>query len=277
MSDSQASTVPGTDEEARAMAIQKFQQARQEDQDSAAKTPTEKIRRMPATPSLRKVMSDPLLHQTAPEGATQDPSKTSKTKKITGKKTKGKAAKGRKTKGKKKTMKKGKVLKPNGEKPKKTPTSEKPCAAATSTSAPPTSSQQPKPAAVAETATPVVETKVTVKEEPKAPAPAAPTASTASAVPAAPGQVQPAPVGIPASTVQSVLNRAKTGDVTQGSNLSSRPVPDPTAARLAEIASAKSGNPTDDPLRKAPKPRDKVTHNRRNRFYRSLESVLVVN
>ena len=234
---SDATTVPGTDEEARSMAIAKYKQSLAE--NNQAVTPEDKTRRMPATPStsLPRASSVPILMdeaKSAQQSTTEDNKKTKQVKK----------------KNKQNNTKKI---------PQDTGPGTSPATPAATAHVTPTKPTVPSPMAPSEPtlppstpstpATPSVQSPV-VKQEPSQ---EVPPPSVPHETPRAPEQ----PAGTPA--VHSIMNRAQTADL----DALQKKAPEQTTA-----------SPTAETRVRVRNERDKFIHNRRQRFYRSLESFL---
>ena len=303
---SPATTVPASDEEARSMALASYEQSKSQNMQ----TPEDKIRRAPATPhtSLVRISSQPIFSdppagkanqadpaaekanqadphadkasqadsrankEPAQKNKKQQPKKTQKNKIKSQKGKKGvKKSSMKKNKGKGKGKKPNKLAEKKGNEIRGGKHLPPPATAAQAAETPASLPEQP------------------VKQEPcQEPAPKQPKLER-------PASPEPDP-----ATVQSMLNRAMTEDLRKhnaalppGAAIgTAQATPCSTAAPNAPGApagqSAPPGKtlpgkiPPNDPppppptleLRVGRKPRDKTLHNRRMRFYRSLDSFL---
>ena len=312
---SDASTIPATDEKARAMALAKLKQARAE--EAAIQTPEDKIRRMPATPNLRKVSSDPIFPPAVVDGQESQPKnsegkatgslageakqkaqpkqsqanngskkKTTKTRKAKGKKTqKGSSKKVKKSHSKKAgkaAAKKGANNTASASKQQQAETQKSTqaiaqAAAAAASEIKPVKVKDEKDAqkAVVEPA-PKAAPPVAAKADKAAPDPKA-AAPAAASEPSTPAT--PAPAEESKSTaVQALLNRAQTADLSPSPTASAN-APTPAAPNAPRALTPIERLDTPPDVLRPPKHvnRDKNAHNRRMRFYRSLSSLLAVN
>ena len=228
---SPASTVPADDDTARAQAIASYQ-------NSKMKTPEERIRRMPATPTVkqptlsREVQSVEVLGsggETEKKGDRKPSSQKSKAKKRN-LKVKGKS-------GKSKTKSTTKDKKTSAPKPAdKTPR----------TSVTPTGSGTSIPAVAANPPSGPQSTLL-------------PRQCSVIGSPDLTENQSPVP-----ESVQSTLNRAQTGDLLDANALPG--IAAAGALKAGDMSQVKDGTRV--------RVRDKEYHNRRMRFYRSLESFL---
>ena len=258
---SDATTVPGTDEEARSMAIAKYKQSLAE--NNQAVTPEDKTKRMPATPStsLPRASSVPILMdkaESAQQSTTEDNNSAKRNKNKVQPKKGAKKTQNRRAKKTKQVKKKNKQN--NTKKiPQDTGPGTSPATPAATAHVTPTKPTVPSPMAPSEPtlppstpstlATPSVQSPV-VKQEPSQ---EVPPPSVPHETPRAPEQ----PAGTPA--VHSIMNRAQTADL----DALQKKAPEQTTA-----------SPTAETRVRVRNERDKFIHNRRQRFYRSLESFL---
>ena len=318
---SPATTVPGTDEQARAMAVEFLQQQQEReaaDTASAMQTPQEKIRRMPATPNLVRQMSVPIFgneqhgtsqiansssHEVPANTATTGTPENSHTANVEDKSTgeqktvkpskgttvKGKkgVAKGKKGKNKGKKAKGKKVVKGQKTKQGKTHNIAKagaPPSAATGNhpSVPtepvvpkqePCEHEQKSTGPVAKKTEPPANMAAVVKTEPP------PTMAVDKALPAAHVPAPASAAVVQPSAVQSVLNRSQTVDMASPSPASAPPAntadtSNKNNANTGQLEGSIAATAKEDPLMlpSNPRQRDKEVHNRRMRFYRSLDS-----
>ena len=277
---SEASTVPGTDEQARAMAIQKYQQAQREESARQLQEQQQKEaqpKRLPATPCLRRVMSMSILQQ--PASGTQSPNEPMDTRTNDNNNSQAAQAKSASTtkqqkkiqkKNKQQKKKKNACKKGNGNTPQQQLTVQAPPANTPEQQA--NKSLDPHDQGQKQ-----VQPEQTVKQqEPTTVAPDPPLA------PPSPAQSEQAKAHsqAQATAVKAMLNRAQTADLGH----SAPPAPSaPALPAPATPSSTATPMPTSDlakdPLMKKKKGtvvRNKDAHNRRMRFYRSLESVSTV-
>ncbi|CAL1164269.1 unnamed protein product [Cladocopium goreaui] len=273
---SEASTVPGTDEQARAMAIQKYQQAQREESARQLQEQQQKEaqpKRLPATPCLRRVMSMSILQQ--PASGTQSPNEPMDTRTNDNNNSQAAQAKSASTtkqqkkiqkKNKQQKKKKNACKKGNGNTPQQQLTVQAPPANTPEQQA--NKSLDPHDQGQKQ-----VQPEQTVKQqEPTTVAPDPPLA------PPSPAQSEQAKAHsqAQATAVKAMLNRAQTADLGH----SAPPAPSaPALPAPATPSSTATPMPTSDlakdPLMKKKKGtvvRNKDAHNRRMRFYRSLES-----